>query len=96
MTAQADRAARVALLMTGSVDVGDPSNPLTWSVDGRHPTPEELALLSAMTPEDFEDAITLLRVDQELQRRMTLESLRGFCDAVARFLDTYPGWGVGP
>jgi len=61
------RTDRVALLML--VDTcPDPENMLTWTINGREPTAEELTLLKAITPQDAQDAVDLWRVARDVMQ----------------------------
>lgn len=45
------------------------------------------------TTEELEAAHSLLLTDAEMQKALTVESLRGFTDAACAFLRRFPGWG---
>ena len=58
---------RVALLILVDT-VPDPGNILTWTINGREPTAEELRLLKEITLQDAEDALDLWRVARDVMR----------------------------
>lgn len=80
---------RIDLVLRATI--ADPANPVTWSVDGRHPTPDELDGLVSLTSEDWEAALDLLRLDKELNGRELAQLLRECADEAQSFLDRLPG-----
>lgn len=87
------RSERVALLMTGKCRLVC-LNPLVWLVDDRPATDAEMALLAGVMPSDVEAALFLLQMDREIQKGLTVESLRGFTAAGEWLLESRPDWGA--
>ena len=82
---------RVALVLRSTIN--DPTDPSSWLVDDRPPTPDEVEALAGLTLNDWQAAIGVLTLDKELTDRAAIESCRGFAEAAEGFLARFPHWG---
>lgn len=66
MTGPASARTDRLLLLTRLTAVGEPGDILTWRIDGRPPTADELRLLWSLTLADACDLVELMLLDAEI------------------------------
>lgn len=78
------QAARIALLMKGTVELDDDSG---WLVDGASADPRERDLLTGTTVADLEHVRALLTMDAEMSRARTRVLVAELAEAALEALD---------